>query len=492
MLTLLVFAAAVVLGLAATAAFRTVAGRLGLVDRPDGRRKIHARPVAVSGGLGVLAAAVATLALATALSPDVAEGLFADAGRAVALLAACGVIAVVGVVDDVFNLRARYKLAGQTVAALLLIGFGGFRVDQVSVLGTAVPLGWIAWPASVFWFLAAINALNLLDGMDGLLGTIGVIATGALAWMAFAAGHPFAGWVAVAMAGSLVGFLRYNLPPATVYLGDCGSMLIGLIVGALAIEASLKGPAVAIVAPAALLVLPILDTAAAIVRRKLTGRGIAAPDRGHLHHVMLRRGLTRRWALAVAAGLAGVAAGGALAGTFLNNDLFAALSAVAVVLVLVATGLFGTAEVRLIKERATAVYRAAAWGGSHVELSVRLQGTADWAGLWRQIIRAALDLGLHSVRLDVNAPALHEGFHGRWDRAGRPTDDLADWLVELPLRGGNGQVIGRLTAGGVRGDEAMADQFAALARVVAEVEVAAARLTPEVWAADATPVSASA
>jgi UDP-GlcNAc:undecaprenyl-phosphate GlcNAc-1-phosphate transferase len=493
MLTLAVFAGAVVLGLAATYAARGAGRRFGLVDRPDGRRKIHARPVPVSGGLGVLTAAVAALGLAAALFPEVADGLFADPGRAVALLSACGIIAVVGVIDDVHNLRARYKLAGQLVAALILVGFGGFRVEQVSVLGSAVPLGWVSWPATVFWFLAAINALNLLDGMDGLLGTIGVIATGALACMAFAAGHPFAGWVAVALAGSLVGFLRFNLPPASLYLGDCGSMLIGLVVGALAIEASLKGPAVAIVAPAALLVLPILDTAAAIVRRKLTGRGIAAPDRGHLHHVMLRKGLTRRWALVVAAGLAGLAAGGALAGTFLNNDLFAALSAVAVVLVLIVTGLFGTAEVRLIKERAPAVYRAAAGrGGPHVELSVRLQGTADWAGLWRQLVRAALDMGLHSVRLDVNAPALHEGFHGRWDRSRKGPDELTAWQVELPLHGGSGQVIGRLTAAGVRSDASMAEQFAQLARVVADVEVVAARLTPAARQPDAAPVSASA
>src|SRR5205807_6415533 len=93
--------------------------------------------------------------------------------------------------------------------------------------------------------------------------------------------------IAATMAGALAGFLCFNFPPATIFLGDCGSMLIGLFVGVLAIQSSLKGPAtVALTAPAALLIIPILDTSAAIVRRKLTGRSIFTTDRGHLHHVL--------------------------------------------------------------------------------------------------------------------------------------------------------------------------------------------------------------
>jgi UDP-GlcNAc:undecaprenyl-phosphate GlcNAc-1-phosphate transferase len=477
--TLAVLGAGVGFGLAAVAAARAAALRVGLVDRPDGRRKLQSRPVAVAGGVGVLVATVAALAVAGALVPDVRQALADNPGRTASLLVAGLVIAAVGLLDDLTNMRARYKVAGQLAAVLPLVFLGGFRIDSVSVLGNSMPLGYFAVPVTVFWFLAAINALNLLDGMDGLLGTVGLIIVATLAWMAFAAGHPFAGYVAVALAGGLVGFLRYNLPPASVYLGDCGSMLIGLAVGALALEACVKGPAVAIVAPTALLVLPILDTTAAVVRRKLTGRGLAVCDRGHLHHEMLRRGLTRGRVLAVVAALGVVAAGGALTGTFLQNDLFAALSAVVVVLILLISGLFGTAEVRLIKERAAAVYRAAVHGGRHFELSVRLQGTANWADVWQRLVGAADELGLRSVRLDVNAPAWHEGFHGRWDRKAQVADPLGLWRLELPVFG-HGQLIGRLTVAGERTDDApVADQFARLAGTVAAVELAAGlTLTP--------------
>ncbi|HET6574895.1 MAG TPA: MraY family glycosyltransferase [Fimbriiglobus sp.] len=477
--TVVVLGLGIGFGLAAVAGARAVAFRIGFVDRPDGRRKLQTRPVAVAGGVGVLVAVVAALAVSAAVVPEVGRILGGEPARTVTLLTAALMIAAVGLLDDLTNMRARYKLAGQLAAILPLILFGGFRIELVSVLGVSVPLGYLSVPVTIFWFLAAINALNLLDGMDGLLGTVGLIILAALAWMAFAAGHPYTGWVAVALVGSLVGFLRYNLPPATVYLGDCGSMLIGLAVGALALEASLKGPAVAIVAPAALLVLPILDTTAAIVRRKLTGRGLAVSDRGHLHHMMLRRGLTRGRVLAVVAALGAVAAGGALAGTFLQNDLFAALSAVVVVLILLVSGLFGSAEVRLIKERATAVYRAALRGGRHVELSVRLQGTGDWAEVWRRLVAQADDLELSSVRLDVNAPAWHEGFHGRWDRKSQAGDPLGAWRLELPVFG-HGQLIGRLSVAGERTDDApVADQFARLARTVAAVELAAGlTLTP--------------
>jgi UDP-GlcNAc:undecaprenyl-phosphate/decaprenyl-phosphate GlcNAc-1-phosphate transferase len=460
-------------GLAAVAGARAIAFRVGFVDRPDGRRKLQTRPVAVAGGVGVLVAAVAALAVGAALVPDVGLALRDNPARTFSLLAAALMVAGVGLLDDLASLRARYKLVGQLAAILPLIFLGGFRIEFISVLGSSVTLGYLAVPVTIFWFLAAINALNLLDGMDGLLGTVGLIILAALAWMAFAAAHPFAGWVAVALVGSLLGFLRYNLPPASVYLGDCGSMLIGLAVGALALEACLKGPAVAIVAPAALLVLPILDTTAAIVRRKLTGRGLAVSDRGHLHHMMLRRGLTRGRVLAVVAVLGVVAAGGALTGTFLQNDLFAVLSVVVVVVILLVSGLFGSAEVRLIKERASAVYRAAMRGGSHVELSVRLQGTGNWAEVWKRLVGQADELGLRSVRLDVNAPAWHEGFHGRWDRKSQAGDPLGLWRLDLPVFG-HGQLIGRLTVAGERTDDApVADQFARLARTVAAVELAA-------------------
>jgi len=473
---LLLLALGSALGLALTFAMRSAAKRIGLVDRPDGRRKLQTRPVALAGGVAVFISTSLTLFVASLIFPEIAEPLLQNYLRILSLFAAAVVIVFVGLVDDAINLRARYKLLGQLVAVLILVYGGGFIIDQVSLLGEAIPLGYAALPVTIFWFLASINALNLLDGMDGLLGTIAIVIVGALAWMAFAVGNPFVGWVAVALVGALIGFLRFNIPPATIYLGDAGSMLIGLCVGALAIGASLKGPAVAIVAPTVLLVLPILDTTAAIVRRKLTGRGLAAGDRGHLHHVLQRAGMNRGRVLALVAALGMIAASGALCGTLLQNDLLAAMSAAAVALILLTTGLFGTAEVRLIRERTRAIYRSVVGRQAHVELAIRLQGSADWSEVWTRLVQAANELNLESVRLDVNSPAWHEAFHGRWDRRTTNSSGQDHWALEMPVLG-HGQVIGRLTVAGIRAFVPFTDQLSELCLAVMEMEAAASRAT---------------
>jgi UDP-GlcNAc:undecaprenyl-phosphate GlcNAc-1-phosphate transferase len=469
------FAAAAALGLACTAVFRAVAGRVGLVDKPDGRRKEQAQPVALAGGLGVLLGGLLALLVVAAASTEVAAVLLADPARAASLAAAATVIALVGMVDDALNLRARHKLVGQMVAILILILGGGYLIEEVTVFGWHLPLGvGLGVPVTVFWFLAAVNAINLLDGMDGLLGTVGLLVCGTLAAIAFAASQPFAGWVGTAMAGALLGFLWFNYPPASVYLGDCGSMLIGLVVGALSISANLKGPAVGIMVPACLLVLPLMDTTAAVVRRKLTGRGLAQADRAHLHHVLQKRGWTRPRVLVVVAVLGGLAGGGALVSTYQNNDYVALAAAGAVVLILITTGLFGTAEVRLVQERAKAAVRGAVGRGHPVELSVRLQGSADWAGVWAKLVLAADALDLLQLRLDVNAPAWHEQYHGRWDRRAVPAPSELDvWRLELPVFG-HGQVIGRLSVAGVRESAPVSELLGGLSAVLVEAERAAA------------------
>ena len=441
------------------------------MDKPDGRRKLQTQPIALAGGLGVLAGGVGGLSLAFLVVPDVTGILVVAPHKLISLLAAAIGIAALGLVDDLVNLRARQKLLGQLACVLLLVLPGEYQINEITLFGQILTLGVLAVPVTVCWFLAAINAINLLDGMDGLLGTVGVIIFTALAAMAMMAGEPMTALIAVAGAGALAGFLVFNMPPATIYLGDCGSMLIGLVVAALAISASLKGPAVAILAPSALLVLPILDTTAAVVRRKLTGRGLAAADRGHLHHEMLRSGKSRGRVLLITTTLGLIGAVGGLVGLYHQNDFIALGSGAAVVAILLATGWFGLAEVRLVRERAAAFVRAARAGGD-VSVAVRLQGTAEWAGLWNDLITAAEDMMLQSLRLDVNAPAWHEAFHGRWDRADSRITTVGPagaWKLELPVYG-HGQVIGRLAVAGPPGVAPVGDQLARLSDLLLAAE----------------------
>jgi UDP-GlcNAc:undecaprenyl-phosphate GlcNAc-1-phosphate transferase len=222
-----------------------------------------------------------------------------------------------------------------------------------------------------------------------------------------------------------------------------------------------------------LLVLPFLDTAAAIVRRKLTGRGIAAADRGHLHHMLQKRGLATPRALVLVSALCVVASLGALGSMFFHKELgdFAAVgSAVIIMAILVAGGFFGAAELRLIRERVRNLFREASGGG--VQMEVRLQGSADWTDVWKQITDTAEEFRFVAVTLDLNAPAWHEGYHRRWTRVGSPEDPLTGWHVDLPLMS-QGQIIGRLSVIGNRDGESLVETLAALGKILEETETLA-------------------
>jgi UDP-GlcNAc:undecaprenyl-phosphate GlcNAc-1-phosphate transferase len=447
------------------------------MDVPDGRRKHQAHAIPTAGGPAVFLAALIAICAASAADHEVADAFSAHTSRNVALLVASAMIITLGLLDDRFNLKARYKLIGQVAAILVLVVPGGFLIEKISCFGWHIEFGTLAIPATGFWLLTCVNALNLIDGMDGLLGLIGLVALGSLAIIACMAGQLFPAAIALAMAGAIIGFLWFNLPPASIYMGDAGSMLIGLIVGAIAIPAAFKGPAtVAFLTPVAILILPMTDTAAAVIRRKLTGRGLATTDRGHLHHVMQRHGLTTPKVLAVTTLFGLCAACGAFATTLLNNDVYAFVAACGVVMTLVGTRLFGHAEFRLVVQRLREVVRTLFRGSSHGELCVHLQGTADWDRVWQGLTACADELDVQSIRLDVNAPALHENYHARWERAGRKPPEATHWRFEIPLSNET-QPIGRLTVVGGRGNEPIMDRLMALAHVITAVEVEAIEVT---------------
>jgi len=415
---------------------RGIAARLGQVDNPDRQRKTQSTPIPVAGGVAVLLAAILALVVAAFVTPELFAGLTSHHQRTYALFVAALIIVAVGLGDDRYNFRARYKLLGQFAAVLVLILWGGVLIERVGVFGVMIELGPLAIPCTTVWMLACINALNLIDGMDGVLGIVGGIALTSLALIVAMTGYVFEATIALALAGAVLGFLWWNLPPATVYMGDSGSMLIGLVIGAVAIPTSLKGPAaVALSAPLAILVLPMFDTTAAVIRRKLTGRGLAVADRGHLHHVLMRNGLTVQRVLVIVGVLGLIAAGGALASTALHNDLFALIAAGGVIAALVAGKLFGNAELRLIRTRLTFAVRSV-WPGRASrqpwELAIRLQGNADWDLLWEDLTGVAERLKVQTLCLDVNAPAMHENYHARWDQPGGAAEAFL-WRLEVPL-----------------------------------------------------------
>ena len=273
-----------------TPPLRKFAIKCGHVDNPDGARKVHAKPIPLAGGVAILISSIVSLLTLNAIGWSSINASDADRPFLVGLLAASIFICILGVIDDHVLLRGKYKLAGQLMAVAIIIS-SGVVIRDLNLFGFHLELGILAVPFTALWLVGAINSLNLIDGMDGMLSSVGLIICVTLAIMALLCGQVTTALLAITLAGALAGFLCYNFPPASVFLGDAGSMLIGLLIGVLAVRSSLKGPAaVALTIPVALLSIPFFDTFAAIARRKLTGKSLYVPDREHFHHCLQRRG----------------------------------------------------------------------------------------------------------------------------------------------------------------------------------------------------------
>jgi UDP-GlcNAc:undecaprenyl-phosphate GlcNAc-1-phosphate transferase len=446
---------------------RALACRVGLVDRPDGRRKLHRCPIPVAGGPAIFAAV--TLALVAALPPAGAVDDLAPRfpPHLISLFFAALVICAVGVADDFGRLRGRHKLVGQCAAVAIVIA-SGVQVRSIHFLGWGFDLDWMSIPFTAFFLLGAINSLNLLDGMDGLLGSVAFIICLALGAMAFYAGQTTTACVALAMAGALFAFLLFNFPPASLFLGDSGSMLVGLIVGDLAISSSLKGPAtVALAFPMGLLIIPIFDTTAAIIRRKLTGRSLYTTDRGHLHHCLMQRLTNQRVVLLVVSACCLLTAGGAFASLVYGNELVVLCTALMVIGVLVTTRLFGHAECLLVKKRLTgflASFFQMRGERRFRRMDVHMHGTIHWKALLDRVAEHAFDLNLKTVHLDVSVPALNEEYHAQWDRFEKEVEGRL-WRAEVPLMFG-GNLVGALSVSGFPDAEPLAVKVAALAQMI--------------------------
>jgi len=274
LLQLVSFVLAVGLSVWLTPRVRDAALRFGIVDRPDGRLKDQKEPVAYLGGLAIYLSFLLALALTVQFSRET-----------LGLLLAGSIVVLVGLVDDLGSLRPWTKLAGQTVAVVVLVKSGIF------IKLTFLP-GPVAIALSIVWLLACTNAFNLIDIMDGLSAGTAMVASIGLIVVANLGGNSDAALVLAALAGSCLGFLRYNFEPARIYMGDCGSLFLGLMLGATAMNnAYTTTNRLAAVAPALILGVPLFDMLFVMYVRRRRGLPVmlGSPD-----HVALR---LRKWRL---------------------------------------------------------------------------------------------------------------------------------------------------------------------------------------------------
>lgn len=265
---------AAVLSALITPRVRTAAVRFGIVDRPDGRLKNHDEPVAYLGGLAICLAFLLTLAVMAAFDSEV-----------LAILLAGSIVVILGLVDDLGQLGPWTKLAGQLVAVLVLLKAGVY----IKLIFLPSP---VAIVLSVLWLLAVTNAFNLIDIMDGLSAGTAMVAAIILAIVSEMNGAVTAAILLAALAGSCLGFLRYNFEPARIYMGDTGSMFLGLLLGALTMSnAYTQRNPVAALAPALILGVPLFDMLFVMYIRRRRGLPmmLGSPD-----HVALR---LRKWRL---------------------------------------------------------------------------------------------------------------------------------------------------------------------------------------------------
>jgi len=273
-----------------------LARRAGALDRP-GPRRIHALPVPTMGGLA-LALAVLGVAWVARAFPGPA-GLLEIRPLLGLSLAAIPILAL-GAVDDVRGARPWVKLAIQACAALVLVLFGYGVPLITNPFGGSFTSGIFNVPLTVAWVLIVINAINLIDGLDGLASGAVLIASMSLWWVARTHGDFYVMFISALMAGATLGFLRYNFPPARVFMGDTGSNFLGLVLAAASLLENRKGTAaVTLLFPLVAMGLPIADSVLAFARRAARGTPVFRPDSEHIHHRLLRLGLSPRSALFV-------------------------------------------------------------------------------------------------------------------------------------------------------------------------------------------------
>lgn len=405
---LVIFLVSLFLSFILTKWVRDVASRRGWVTGPVLARHLHNRPLPRLGGIAILVSFLASFALALPFIPHNSGFASAIPLRTVGtILCSAALVFLLGVYDDLRSTGPWIKFAVQAVAASILFA-GGLRILDLPVLFAGHHFPWFfGLPLTILWVLAITNAFNLIDGIDGLAAGSALFSTLVVFTVALVNGAGLVSIMAIALVGAILGFLRFNFSPATIFLGDCGSLFIGFMLSALALQGAQKAPTIIAVAiPVVSFGLPILESTLSVLRRFLSGRPVFTADREHIHHKLLQRGLSQRQ---VAITLYAVSAIFALLSLFL---LWPTERALGLVLAVLGTGVwigvqhlgyleFG--ELRRVAQRSMErqiLINNLALRRATEELKV----TTDYAQLCRVLMAAlshndfdAFDLRLHSA-----------------------------------------------------------------------------------------------
>ncbi|HEX6140122.1 MAG TPA: MraY family glycosyltransferase [Candidatus Limnocylindria bacterium] len=311
LISLAAFGVALVAAYLLTPVVRDAAHGAGLLDEPE-ERKLHDKPIPRLGGVAIGGAFYLGIAAALVVARLTSQPLDLETGDLPGILVGAALIVGVGLLDDLQGMRARVKLVAQIVVALVAYGLG-LSIDRLDGPWGSLDVGAWSLLLTVAWIVAVVNAVNLIDGLDGLASGVALTVLAGFYVIGVAQGRvdPVLP-VMAAGAGGIIGFLRFNLHPASIIMGDTGSLLLGFLLAAVGISL-LQAPGGGVPAwvPVVAVGVPLADMAWAVVRRLAAGAPLFAPDKRHIHHQLLAAGLGRRGAMlvlwAISAGLGALA-----------------------------------------------------------------------------------------------------------------------------------------------------------------------------------------
>jgi UDP-GlcNAc:undecaprenyl-phosphate GlcNAc-1-phosphate transferase len=396
---------------------RAWAHRLGALDHALSSRKIHGRPVPRLGGIAIVLAFYAPMVGLLLFHTGVGEMFLAEGRHVVGLFAGGAVIALLGLYDDFRGAGAGRKFLVQFAVAGFMYWLG-FRIESLAnPFGSSISLGWASLPFTMLWFVGIINALNLIDGLDGLAGGVSLVAVFTTFLISLQRGHPLMTLFSSALAGSILGFLFYNFNPASIFMGDTGSMFLGFVLAASATQTNQKSStAVAVLIPAIALGLPIMDTLLAMGRRALRGRPLFQADKEHIHHRLLAIGLTHRQAVLVLYGFCVILAAVALVMTYANSTQAALLLLALGLLAFLSLRALGYLRLDRMSASGLERRRNRALRAAVRPLGRRLRQVRRIEEIWEIVDEAAALFGACGISVHLGGGAAPEGTPTSWSR----------------------------------------------------------------------------
>lgn len=422
---------ALVLCLILTPLFRFIAFKLDLVDKPD-ERKVHPNPVPRIGGIPIALSYALSLVIVLNFAPQSASLVVQHRDLLWSLFPAVGMVFLIGLTDDLLGMKAWHKLLLQIFAAAWAVSMGAKIPLFVGHAGSE----WLMWPLSVLWLVGCTNAFNLIDGMDGLAAGVGLFATLTTLLAALLQGNPGLALATVPLVGCLLAFLRYNFNPASIFLGDSGSLTIGFLLGCFGVIWSQKSATLlGMLAPMMAFSLPLFEVALSISRRFLRSQPIFKPDRGHIHHLLLERGLHPRVVALILYAACGIAALLSLLQSSLSNHMGGLI-----ILLFCLLSLVGIRRLDYLEFRTASLFIRKGWFMKFLQSEIdiaqhqsALESAQTMAEFWTALNKACKELGFCSVRLTTRDKTYVQSLH---DAKDEPT-----WQFRVTLKNDMGQIL---------------------------------------------------